>query len=61
MTHSSYVGDAVTDLWGAGGTGGWGTDGALVDEVESWRDRGKAEVLEAVAGVSVGFSVLANR
>lgn len=57
-----YLGIAVTDLWGAGGTGRRGTDGALLDEVESWWDRGKSKVLAAVAGVSyVGFSVLADR
>lgn len=59
---SSHLGNTVTDLRGAGGTGRWGADGALLDEVESWRYGGKAEVLEAVAGVSsVGFSVLADR
>lgn len=51
----------MTDLWGAGGTGRWGADGALLDEVQSWWDWGKAEVLATVAGVSyVGFSVLAD-
>lgn len=51
----------MTDLGGDGGTGRRGADGALLDEVESWWDGGKAEVLDAVARVSsVGFSVLAD-
>jgi len=59
---SLYVGNCVTDLRGAGGTGRRGTDGTLLDEVESWRDWGKAEVLDTVAGVStLDFSVLADR
>lgn len=59
---SLYLRKAVTDLRGASRTGRWGADGAFLDEVESWRDGGKTEVLHAVAGFSsVGFSVLTDR
>lgn len=63
MIHFSlHEGNAVTDLGGTGGTGRWGADGTLLDEVESRRNWGKAEVLDAVVGVSsMGFSVLADR
>lgn len=51
-----------TDLRGAGWTGRWGADGTFLDEVQPWRDGGKAEVLHAVAHFSsVGFSVLTDR
>lgn len=52
----------MTHLRGASRTGRWGADGAFLNEVESWRDRGKAEVLATVDRVStMGFSVLADR
>lgn len=51
----------MTDLWGAGGTGRRGADGTFLDEVKSWWDRGEAEVLNTVTGVSsMGFPVLAD-
>ena len=63
VTHFSFcLVNALTDLWGAGGTGRRGADGTFLDKVESWRDRGEAKVLDAVTRVSsVSFPVLADR
>lgn len=57
---SLHLRNTVTDLRGAGGTGGWGANGTFLNEVESWWDRGKAEMLDTLVS-SMGFPVLADR
>lgn len=61
-TEPVFITPRVTHLWGAGRTGRRGAHGTLLDEVQPWWDRGKAEMLHAVAQLSsMGFPVLADR